>query len=454
MLNGGFKNNYSNNKDINKFLKNFELEIKNIQNKFYEIDNRFDDKSVLNYKGKSLSRIILELENKILQVMIDFFNFENIQIFTLEYDGLKIIDKPNNKKFSLKQLEYITFIKINMKLAFKDIIDEFPEHETNVNTDNLPKNVIIRGNHKVIHHDHCLPNNNILGYICQNCNLQIKNKKEIPLIFHNGMNYGNSILLNGMSKFKPIVSCIGITSEKFKSIEFEFKKYVMNDDGDAREIINKYSFKVIDSYNMIMGSLNNLSKNLNNEYKYETKKEFKDNFEIINKKMNFPYEWINENNLNNKELPDIEDFYSSLKLKTITETEYNQTKEIYNILKFKSIKEYLNTYLKLDITLLADIFENFRKGIWDKFGLDCSKYISSPSLSKDCMLKFTKVKIGHIKDIEVYDFINNSLVGGLCVCSSPYLNDDNGNSTLTYQDVSSLYPTIMRNKIPIKNTNL
>ena len=79
-----------------------------------------------------------------------------------------------------------------------------------------------------------------------------------------------------------------------------------------------------------MGSLNNLPSNLNNKYKYKTKKEFKDNFEIINKKMNFPYEWINEDNLNNEELPGIKDFYSSLKLGTISEMDYNQTKEIYD----------------------------------------------------------------------------------------------------------------------------
>ena len=274
MLNGGFKNKYSDNKDINEFLKDFESEIKNIQNKFYKIDNRFDDKTILNYKGKSLSRIFLELENKILQVMIDFFKFKNIQIFTLEYDGLKIIGKPDNKKFSIKQLEYKIFLKteINMKLVIKEIKDEFPEYKTNVNTDNLPKNKIICKNDKVIHHDHCLPVHNILGYICQNCNLQIMNKKEIPIIFHNGMNYDNSILLNGMSKFKPMINCIGITSEKFKSIEFKYKEYEMDDDEEAHEIKSNYSLRVIDSYNLIMGSLNNLSSNLNNEYKYETKK--------------------------------------------------------------------------------------------------------------------------------------------------------------------------------------
>ena len=73
MINGGFKNKYNDDKDINKFLKDFGLEIRNIQNKFYKIDNRFDDKTIFNYKGKSLSRILLELENKISQVMIDFF---------------------------------------------------------------------------------------------------------------------------------------------------------------------------------------------------------------------------------------------------------------------------------------------------------------------------------------------------------------------------------------------
>ena len=37
------------------------------------------------------------------------------------------------------------------------------------------------------------------------------------------MKYDNSILLNGMSKLKSQINCIGITSEKLKSIEFEFK---------------------------------------------------------------------------------------------------------------------------------------------------------------------------------------------------------------------------------------
>ena len=44
-----------------------------------------------------------------------------------------------------------------------------------------------------------------------------------------------------------------------------------------------------------------------------------------------------------------------------------------------------------------------------------------------------------------------SVIGGLCVCSNPYLNNDNGNSIIGYRDISSLYPAIMRNKMPLKN---
>ena len=54
----------------------------------------------------------------------------------------------------------------------------------------------------------------------------------------------------------------------------------------------------------------------------------------------------------------------------------------------------------------------------------------------------------------MYDFINNSVIGGLCVCSNPYLNNDNSNSTIGYQDTSSLYPAIMRKKMPLKIINL
>ena len=110
---------------------------------------------------------------------------------------------------------------------------------------------------------------------------------------------------------------------------------------------------------------------------------------MLKYKVCFPYEWLTKENIYNEKLPSIEKFYSSLKLDNISKEDYDRTIDIYKKLKCENIKEYLDIYLKLDICLQVDIFNVFRKCIWDKFELDCSKYITSSSLSLDLMLKYT-----------------------------------------------------------------
>ena len=77
ILNGGFKDIYSDNKQTNNYLKLFENEIIRIQNYFYINDKRYLDIDY-NCKGKNLSRIILDIENQILQFMINYFISKNI----------------------------------------------------------------------------------------------------------------------------------------------------------------------------------------------------------------------------------------------------------------------------------------------------------------------------------------------------------------------------------------
>ena len=89
ILNGGFKDIYSDDKQTNNYLKLFEQEIIRIQNYFYIHDKRYLDVNY-NYICKNLSRIILDIENQILQIMINYFVSENVNILTLEYDSLKI----------------------------------------------------------------------------------------------------------------------------------------------------------------------------------------------------------------------------------------------------------------------------------------------------------------------------------------------------------------------------
>ena len=176
ILNGGFKDIYSEDSTINNYLKLFENEVIKIQKYFYSKDKRYLEKDY-NYLGKNLSRIILEKENQILQTMINYFVSKRVKIFTLEYDGLKIYTDDKSKHFSISDLEKIIFknTEINMKLSFKEIMDSFPEYGIRVSTDNIINENIIENKIKVIHHDHAFEKNNILSFICRECNLRIKN---------------------------------------------------------------------------------------------------------------------------------------------------------------------------------------------------------------------------------------------------------------------------------------
>ena len=107
--------------------------------------------------------------------------------------------------------------------------------------------------------------------------------------------------------------------------------------------------------------------------------------------------------------------------------------------------------MKLDICLQADMFNIFRNTIWDKFEVDCSKYITSCSLSLDLMLKCTGVKIQLFKDITMFDYVDSSILGGLCLASQNIADNDNDKSTISSCDVCSLYPYIMSQKLPISN---
>ena len=149
-------------------------------------------------------------------------------------------------------------------MAFKSIEDNFSDLGIRCNTDNIKNKNIIENKIKIVHHDHCLEKNNIIAYICRECNLQIKNNKTIPMYFFNGMKYDNSIILKSICdifKNKVTLNVIGNSCESFTMIDFKLKKI-------------KYSLKLLDMCNFIKGSLNELSKNLNDKDKFITKEHF------------------------------------------------------------------------------------------------------------------------------------------------------------------------------------
>ena len=442
ILNGKISEKYHDDKNINKFLKDIENESKMLHDYFYKIDKRIDDEKIFNFKAKSFSRLLQDYENMLLMNLYDYFQIKKIKMMTLIFDGILLLP---NQSINIHDIESYLFDKTNipMKISIKPFKDHFPRFgEPNINIKEFKKKYknVCYINKKVIHHDHSKKENNIIDYICNNCNLKIKNSKELIVLFHNAKGYDNSYMLDIFSKIPNIyISCLGQNTEKFKMLKFLIPE-------------KDYSIKIIDSLAFLQSNLNDLSKDLDDDLKIITKKHFQDKFEMVNKKLNnFPYNYVNKDNLEIKELPDKKYFYNMLTLKDITDKEYKIVKKFYENMKFKNIKEYLECYLKSDITLLADVFNNFRKIIFNNLQLDCVKYISAPSLTKDCALKYSKAKIENIKDVSIFQFVKKSVMGGLSNSISPYLKIDNKDESIVYNDISSQYPYELSKKLPISN---
>ena len=90
--------------------------------------------------------------------------------------------------------------------------------------------------------------------------------------------------------------------------------------------------------------------------------------------------------------------------------------DVWNILKFKTFKDYYNLYLKKDILLLTDIFEKFISTCLKYYHLDPTHYFTAPGLSFDAMLKMTKVELDKIDDPNMHLFIEEGMRGGICCC--------------------------------------
>ena len=65
------------------------------------------------------------------------------------------------------------------------------------------------------------------------------------------------------------------------------------------------------------------------------------------------------------------------------------------------------------------------------------------------MLKYAKVKIELFKDVTMFDYVDSSILGGLCISSQNVSHNEDGKSTISSCDVCSLY--IMTQKLPISN---
>ena len=106
-------------------------------------------------------------------------------------------------------------------------------------------------------------------------------------------------------------------------------------------------------------------------------------------------------------------FYSILNNQHITDDEYDHANKVWNTFVIKRMGEYHDLYLVSNVLLLTDVFENFRKTCMQYYKLDPCHYFTSPGLSWDAMLKMTNIKLELMTDIDMSQFFEKGMHGGV-----------------------------------------
>ena len=140
------------------------------------------------------------------------------------------------------------------------------------------------------------------------------------------------------------------------------------------------NFTFIDSFQFMNSSLDKLVSNLPKEaLKYTSKKFEGKKLKLMAQKGVYPYDCMDSfEKFNKTELPMKEEFFSIMNNKHISDDDYKHARTVWNTFSLKTMGEYRDLYLKSDILLLADVFENFRKTCMLYYKLDLCHYFTSP----------------------------------------------------------------------------
>ena len=140
----------------------------------------------------------------------------------------------------------------------------------------------------------------------------------------------------------------------------------------------------------------------------------------------YPYDYISSfDKLYDTELPNKALFYSKLNNSHISTNDYKQAKTVWKRFNCKTLLDYHNVYLKSDVLLLSDIWNNFREICYENYNLDCCYYYTAPGLSWSAMLKYTKIELELITDMDKYLFVGSSIRGGISQISTRYSKTNN-----------------------------
>ena len=244
-------------------------------------------------------------------------------------------------------------------------VDE-EHHNNNINNCSFCENEIFY--YKV--RDHCHLTGNYKGPAHEKCNINVKQKYSnfIAFAFQNFSNYDCHLFFKKLIERKPDdvnLNVIPKTNEEYFSVTYGCIRF-------------------IDIYRFLSSGLDGFVKTLNEDDFKILKKEFLDNWILLNKELVYPYEYFKSLEDYDLDISNIskEEYFSKLKNGYSDDEEIQRTNIIMQTFNIKNGEELTHLYLKSDVILLADVFEKFIKDSKHEFVINPLYCVSLPGCTK------------------------------------------------------------------------
>ena len=306
--------------------------------------------------------------------------------------------------------------------------------------------------------DHCHFTGRYRGCAHQDCNLQFAMRYyKIPVFLHNLKNYDAHLIIEKAHELSENsrIDVIAQNSEKF--ITFAFRNLCFKD-----------------SFSFLSSSLDKLVKltkyedekkkeNWQRKFRFSERNPYVDkrgDLDLLTEKGVYPYDYIDDfEKFNETKLPPKEKFYSQLSESHISDEDYERAKRVWEHFGIRNLGEYHDLYLRTDVLLLTDVYENFRDLCLEYYKLDPAHYFTLPNFAWDAMLLKTDITITPMEDKEMYEMVEKGLRGGMCqvsrkeaIANNKYMGQDYDESKpsnyITYLDANNLYGLAMTMKLP------
>ena len=213
------------------------------------------------------------------------------------------------------------------------------------------------------------------------CNINCKQKSSsfVPIFFHNFSGYDCHLIFEELlteaynQNYNPTI--IPKSLENYVSVQVGCLRF-------------------LDSYRFLSSSLDKLVKSLDN---FPIMKLEGMSDDLFKKKLAYPYEKFNLDNLHQQLNLTKEDYWSTLTQSYPSDDDIQRTQELIDKNNIKNGQELTMLYLKMDVLQLADVFENFVESSTREYKINPLYSYSLPGYTWKAGLKLTNIKLDYIK---------------------------------------------------------